>query len=166
MHRRIKNGQVLAWFVKEKGWVIVVMMWRAIHLRQERSERPRRKMRHGEEEPRRDMRYEEELRRVRRYEEEPKRAPLDTLKYKIPPFLGDKDVKSYLEWEIKVDQVLECFNYDELVKVKIVTYEFSGYALVWWNQYIREIKRRLASKRSYPSHHSSWKGKEKEREKG
>ncbi|RDX86143.1 hypothetical protein CR513_32564, partial [Mucuna pruriens] len=75
------------------------------------------------------MRYEEEPRRTRRYEEDLRRAPLDAFKCKIPPFIGDGDAKSYLEWEMKLDQVLECFNYDDYVKVRKVTYEFSGYAL-------------------------------------
>ncbi|RDX72373.1 hypothetical protein CR513_48158, partial [Mucuna pruriens] len=46
---------------------------------------------------------------------------------------------------MRVDQVLECFNYDDYVKdfptkVRMVTCEFSGYALVWWNQYIRDVR--------------------------
>ncbi|RDX62329.1 hypothetical protein CR513_59354, partial [Mucuna pruriens] len=36
--------------------------------------------------------------------------------------------------------IIECFNYDELVKVRMVSYQFSGYGIVWWNQYIREVK--------------------------
>ncbi|RDX95720.1 hypothetical protein CR513_21721, partial [Mucuna pruriens] len=75
---------------------------------------------------------------MRRYEEDPKKAPLDTLKCKIPPFIGDGDVKPYLKWEMKVDQVLKCFNYNDYMKVRMVTYKFSKYALVWWNQYIKE----------------------------
>ncbi|RDX70621.1 hypothetical protein CR513_50124, partial [Mucuna pruriens] len=39
---------------------------------------------------------------------------------------------------MNVDQVLGCFNYDELVKVRMVIY--NGYALVWWNQYIRKVR--------------------------
>ncbi|RDX58169.1 hypothetical protein CR513_62532, partial [Mucuna pruriens] len=56
----------------------------------------------------------ETLSRVR-YEEDPTRAPLDALKCKIPPFV--------------VDQVLECFGYDDYVKVRMVTYEFSKFVL-------------------------------------
>ncbi|RDX96089.1 hypothetical protein CR513_21293, partial [Mucuna pruriens] len=63
---------------------------------------------------------------MRRYEEDPRKAPLDTLKCKIPPFVRDGDVELYLEWKIKVG---------------MVTYEFSGYALVWWNQYAREVRK-------------------------
>ncbi|RDY00587.1 hypothetical protein CR513_16224, partial [Mucuna pruriens] len=105
----------------------------------ERNERLRRERRYEEEEPRREKRYEdesqrergckEESRRMRRCEEDPRRAPLDTLKYKIPPFVGDRDVESYLEWEMKVDQV------------RMVFYEFNGYALVWWKQYSIEVRK-------------------------
>ncbi|RDY11052.1 hypothetical protein CR513_04337, partial [Mucuna pruriens] len=100
-------------------------------------------MRHEREEPRREKRYEEEPRRERkRYEEDPRRAPLDALKCKIPLFIRNKDAESYLEWEMKIDQVLECVNYDDYVKVRMVIYEFSGYALVWSNQYSREREMR------------------------
>ncbi|RDX88756.1 hypothetical protein CR513_29599, partial [Mucuna pruriens] len=49
----------------------------------------------------REKRYEEEPHKERRYEEDRRRAPLDALKCKIPPFVGDEDTKSYLEWEMK-----------------------------------------------------------------
>ncbi|RDX60577.1 hypothetical protein CR513_61269, partial [Mucuna pruriens] len=71
-------------------------------------------------------------RRVKRYEEDPRKAPLDALKCKIPPFVADGD--------INVDEVLVYVNYDDYVKVWMVTYEFSGYAFMWWNQYIREVR--------------------------
>ncbi|RDY11622.1 hypothetical protein CR513_03689, partial [Mucuna pruriens] len=38
------------------------------------------------------MRYEEEPHQERRYEENPSGTPLDTLKCKFPPFVGDRDV--------------------------------------------------------------------------
>ncbi|RDY00536.1 hypothetical protein CR513_16276, partial [Mucuna pruriens] len=98
--------------------------------RRKRSKRLRRERRHEEENPGRERRYEEEHQRVRRYEEDPRRAPLDALKGKIPPFVGEGDVEPYLECEMKIDQVLECFNYDDYVKVRMVTYEFSIYTLV------------------------------------
>ncbi|RDX96603.1 hypothetical protein CR513_20700, partial [Mucuna pruriens] len=40
------------------------------------------------------------------------------------------------KWSPKARHI---FVYDEITKVRLVTYEFRGYALVWWNQYIREI---------------------------
>ncbi|RDX88853.1 hypothetical protein CR513_29486, partial [Mucuna pruriens] len=58
--------------------------------------------------------------------EVPRKAPIDALKCRIPPFIRDEDVESYLDWEMKVDQVLACFDYLDPKKVKMVTYEFTG----------------------------------------
>ncbi|RDX60358.1 hypothetical protein CR513_61504, partial [Mucuna pruriens] len=41
---------------------------------------------------------------------------------------------------MKVDQLLTCFVYLNYKKVRMVTYEFIGYAPVWWNQFFGEIK--------------------------
>ncbi|RDX72592.1 hypothetical protein CR513_47898, partial [Mucuna pruriens] len=49
-------------------------------------------------------------------------------------------VDSYLNWELKVDQIFECFDYRERIKVRLVTLEFNRYALVWWNQVLEDIR--------------------------
>ncbi|RDX72826.1 hypothetical protein CR513_47643, partial [Mucuna pruriens] len=95
----------------------------------ERSKRPRKERRYEEEEPMRERRYKEEPQRMRRYKEGPRKASLAIFKCKILPFVRDEDVESYLEWEMKADQV------------RMVTYEFSEYALTWWDQYIREVRK-------------------------
>ncbi|RDX77304.1 hypothetical protein CR513_42592, partial [Mucuna pruriens] len=77
--------------------------------------------------------------KVRRHKEEPRSGPIEGLKCKIPPFLGDGNVETYLEWETKMDQNLECFEY-ELTKVRLVTFEFGEYTLVWWNQFVGDGK--------------------------
>ncbi|RDX77958.1 hypothetical protein CR513_41831, partial [Mucuna pruriens] len=41
---------------------------------------------------------------------------------------------------MKVDQNLECFDYEEMVKVRFVTLEFGGYALEWWNHIAYDIR--------------------------
>ncbi|RDY11993.1 hypothetical protein CR513_03285, partial [Mucuna pruriens] len=41
---------------------------------------------------------------------------------------------------MKVDQMLACFDYLDYEKVSMATYKFTCYALVWWNQFCREIK--------------------------
>ncbi|RDX96382.1 putative serine/threonine-protein kinase, partial [Mucuna pruriens] len=38
---------------------------------------------------------------------------------------------------MKVDQVFACFNYNDYEKVRMITYEFADYVLVWWNQFCR-----------------------------
>ncbi|RDY12097.1 hypothetical protein CR513_03156, partial [Mucuna pruriens] len=44
--------------------------------------------------------------------------------------------------KIKVEQVFRCFDFNNRMKVKLVTLEFSGYALVWWNQVLNDVVRR------------------------
>ncbi|RDX80930.1 hypothetical protein CR513_38437, partial [Mucuna pruriens] len=92
----------------------------------ERSERPRKERRHEEEKPRREM-------RVRRYDEDPRRAPLAALKCKIPPLVRGEGVESYFT---KSCSVLT----DDCMKVRMVSYEFSGYALrmYHWSKSIEE----------------------------
>jgi len=59
----------------------------------------------------------------------------------IPTFKGTCDPEVYLEWEMKVEQVVACYNYNEEKKIKLVFLEFEGYALVWWNQVRSDIER-------------------------
>ncbi|RDX92934.1 hypothetical protein CR513_24868, partial [Mucuna pruriens] len=97
--------------------------------------RERHKQRYKEEETCRERReriYEEEYheeRRGKRYDELPRRhhkhvndcrrAPMDDFKCWIPPFAREADVETFLDWDMKVDQVLECFNYNDCEKVKM-----------------------------------------------
>jgi len=46
-----------------------------------------------------------------------------------------------LEWEIKVELVFACNEYNEEQKMKLAATEFSDYALIWWNKYQREKTR-------------------------
>jgi hypothetical protein len=55
---------------------------------------------------------------------------LDTIKLKIPNFHGKNDPEAYLEWEKKVDWILDCHSYFEQKKVKLVIIEFTEYALI------------------------------------
>ncbi|RDY09836.1 hypothetical protein CR513_05739, partial [Mucuna pruriens] len=49
---------------------------------------------------------------MRRYEENPRRAPLDALECKIPPFVGDGDAESYFEGEMKGSKSIEEYYKD------------------------------------------------------
>ncbi|RDY11949.1 hypothetical protein CR513_03318, partial [Mucuna pruriens] len=102
-----------------------------------------RRERGQEEEPckeRRGRRDDETPLRDRRNIKDFSRASLDTLKCCIPLFTSDGDVEAFLDWEMNMDQVLECFDYDDYEKVRMVTHEFTRYALVWWNQFYREVR--------------------------
>ena len=52
---------------------------------------------------------------------------------KIPSFQGKSDPEAYLEWE-KVKLAFDCHNYSERKKVKLATFEFFDYCIIWWDQ--------------------------------
>ena len=60
---------------------------------------------------------------------------------KIPTFKGTCDSEVYLEWEMKVEKVFACYNYNEEKKIKLASMEFEGYALVRWNQVRSDVER-------------------------
>ncbi|RDX95638.1 hypothetical protein CR513_21806, partial [Mucuna pruriens] len=43
------------------------------------------------------------------------------------------------KYELKVYQNLECSNYEDLIKVKLIALSFEGYTLVWWNEIALQI---------------------------
>ncbi|RDX73452.1 hypothetical protein CR513_46946, partial [Mucuna pruriens] len=79
--------------------------------------------------------------RNKRGREELVREKLDIGKCKIPPFLGNCKPKVYLDWELKVEHILGCFDYHGQMVVRLVMLEFSDYALVWWNKVVNDIRR-------------------------
>jgi hypothetical protein len=54
-----------------------------------------------------------------------------TKKRKMPEFKGNNNAEEYLEWERKVEMIIECQNYFEEKKVKLVAVELFGYATFW-----------------------------------
>ncbi|RDX83851.1 hypothetical protein CR513_35188, partial [Mucuna pruriens] len=69
--------------------------------------------------------------------------------------------------EVKVDQILECFDYSGRIMVRRLTLEFSDYVLAWWNQVLEDIRKgmrdpfeswgalkRLMRERFVPSYYS------------
>ncbi|RDX96379.1 hypothetical protein CR513_20972, partial [Mucuna pruriens] len=79
--------------------------------------------------------------RHRRPRKEHRRKEMDGMKCKLPPFLRESKPNSYLEWEMKVEKIFEYFDFNKRMKVKLVTIEFSGYTLVWWNEVLYDIIR-------------------------
>ena len=91
---------------------------------------------------------------------------LNNIKMKIPSFQGTNDPEIYLEWEKKMVFIFDCHNYSDAKKVKLVVIEFTGYAMVWWDELVlsrrrdrerpvetwREMKA-LMRKRFVPSHY-------------
>ena len=83
------------------------------------------------------------LNRARRYGE---RNPhidndLSSIKIKMPPFTEKNDFDAYLEWEQKVKMIFNCHKYSDEKKVQLATLEFSGYALIWWNELVMNRRR-------------------------
>jgi hypothetical protein len=52
----------------------------------------------------------------------------------IPPFNGKENADAYFEWETKVDQIFDFYNYLAAKKAKLTAIEFKGYVITWWNQ--------------------------------
>ena len=50
---------------------------------------------------------------------------------KISLFQGKNDPEAYLEWVKKIELIVDCHNYSELKKVKLVVIEFSDYVIIW-----------------------------------
>jgi len=87
-------------------------------------------------------------------------------KIKVPFFRGLRDPDAYLEWETKIEQFFQCNTFSNVQKVQVVAFEFKDYALVWWDQTIKEIRRygeppietweemkRMMRRRYAPSYH-------------
>ncbi|XP_071902760.1 uncharacterized protein [Coffea arabica] len=77
---------------------------------------------------------EEELIQQPRREQKRSDDALKEVKIKIPTFQGTSDPAVYLEWEQRIEMVFECQYYTEEQKVKLATFEFTDYAMVWWDQ--------------------------------
>lgn len=87
-------------------------------------------------------------------------------KIKVPFFRGQRDPDAYLEWETKMKQFFQCKTYSNVQKVQVAALEFIDYALVWWDQTIKERRRygdppietweemkRMTRRRYAPSYH-------------
>ena len=55
---------------------------------------------------------------------------LGNIKMKIPSFQGKNNPEVYLEWEKKVELIIECHNYSKEKKVKLVVIKFTNYAII------------------------------------
>ncbi|KAK1633140.1 hypothetical protein QYE76_007455 [Lolium multiflorum] len=59
-------------------------------------------------------------------------------KFSIPKFEGGADVEEYLTWELKIEKLWNLHpNYTEDRKIKLASSEFDGYALRWWDAFVR-----------------------------
>ena len=59
-------------------------------------------------------------------------------KFSIPNFEGGADVEEYLTWELKIEKLWNLHpHYTEDRKIKLASSEFDGYALRWWDAFVR-----------------------------
>jgi len=56
----------------------------------------------------------------------------------MPKFDGGSDPEAYFTWELKVDKIFRLHNYTEEKKLAMTSLEFDGYALIWWEQLLRD----------------------------
>jgi hypothetical protein len=63
------------------------------------------------------------------------------VKVSIPPFSGQENADAYFEWETKVEQIFDLYEYSAEKKAKLAAIEFKGYAITWWNQVRTEYQR-------------------------
>ena len=66
---------------------------------------------------------------------------LGSIKMKISLFQGKNDPEAYLEWVKKIELIVDCHNYSELKKVKLVVIEFFDYVIIWQDQLILNRRR-------------------------
>ncbi|KAF1868007.1 hypothetical protein Lal_00043697 [Lupinus albus] len=96
-----------------------------------REKRRRRRERHDDGDPRAEdhggMRREE--------------THVESVKVKVPQFVGLNNPEAYLKWELRIEQLFEYHNYSKEKKVKVAASEFKEYAMVWWDQYQKDRRR-------------------------
>nr|KYP33221.1 hypothetical protein KK1_045941 [Cajanus cajan] len=56
----------------------------------------------------------------------------------LPPFHGKDNVETYLDWEMKVEQLFSCHGLSEEMKVSLATLSFQGHAMYWWTSLKKE----------------------------
>jgi len=91
-----------------------------------------------EREDRREREYDRRREHHRRGRENDR---IEGVKIKVPSFHGRNDVEAYLEWEMKIEQIFSCHNYNEEKKLKVAALEFKDYALIWWDQVQKDRRR-------------------------
>jgi hypothetical protein len=78
----------------------------------------------------------------RKFELASKDMRIERLKdIKFSSFQGMKDPEAYIKWERNIEQIFQCDNYSNVQKVQVAALQFKDYALIWWDQTIKERMR-------------------------
>ena len=70
-----------------------------------------------------------------------RRKGVGNIKLKIPPFTGSNKPEEYLDWVPRVEKIFDCYEWDERMKVKMASLEFSDYASLLWDKLEAERRR-------------------------
>jgi hypothetical protein len=62
--------------------------------------------------------------------------PYAKIKFSIPPFYGSYDAKTYLDWEMTVEQKFRSHLIPKRHRVRQATSEFKDFAIIWWNELV------------------------------
>lgn len=65
---------------------------------------------------------------------------IDKVMVKLPSFEGKCDPNLYMEWKQKMEQVWTCHNFLELKKVQLAALEFQHFAMIWWDNIVKEMR--------------------------
>ncbi|KAF7835506.1 uncharacterized protein G2W53_010365 [Senna tora] len=65
-------------------------------------------------------------------------------KIKYPTFKGNNNPDLYLDWEMKFEQIFRMNDWSEEKKVKLASFQFFDFAIVWWEDL--QLKRRHKGK--------------------
>ncbi|RDY10874.1 hypothetical protein CR513_04547, partial [Mucuna pruriens] len=74
----------------------------------------------------RSHRSEKVVKMHERTQNEPKKSPWDLIKGKIPPFSNNGSVDDYYDWELKVEQNIDCINCEDLIKWNEIALQIRG----------------------------------------
>ncbi|RDX99998.1 hypothetical protein CR513_16870, partial [Mucuna pruriens] len=84
----------------------------------------------------------------------------------------NSDANDYYDWELKVEQNLDCIDCEDLIEVKLIALSFEGYTLILWNKIPLQIRAskvesqpRRHGKNPYPTISSNWMGKKRREDK-
>ncbi|XP_010530494.1 PREDICTED: uncharacterized protein LOC104807077 [Tarenaya hassleriana] len=77
------------------------------------------------------------------YREQPRRARQNgnDLKFKLPTFAGRVNPDAYLDWERRMDNIFECYEYSEHKMVQYAAAQLTDNALAWWDREVAERRR-------------------------
>jgi polyribonucleotide nucleotidyltransferase len=56
----------------------------------------------------------------------------------MPKFDGRSDPEDYFTWELNVEKIFRLHNYSDDKKLAMASLELEGYALIWWQQLLRD----------------------------